>query len=91
MDPPPAAAQPPLSAAAASALHSCIAGMSAASWMDPALLHSTLSRAEGLLCALHGCPSLAAYIQRVTGAGGGGCPCTSVWTAGTIAYRSDPA
>ncbi len=77
----------PLSAAAASALHSSIAGMSVAGWLDAASLHSTLARAEGLLCALHGCLGLPAYIQRVTGAGGGGCPCTSVWTAGTIAYR----
>lgn len=82
----PAAAQP-LSAAAASALHTCIAGMSAASWLDPGSLHATLGRAEGLLCALRGCSSLAAYLQLVTGPGGAGGPCTCVWTAGTIAYR----
>lgn len=87
MDAGPPAAAPPLSARAVSALHTCIAGMSAASWLDAASLHGTLSRSEGLLCALHGCNGLPAYIHRVTGTGGGGWPCTSVWTTGTIAYR----
>lgn len=69
-------------------MHSAIAGMSTAAWLEPTQLGGTLARAEALLCALHpGCASLPAYVQRIAGDAGGGGPCTSVWTAGTIAYR----
>ena len=89
MDPPAAAPPlPPLPAGRAAFLHSCVAGMTADTWLQASQVQATLSRAEGLLCALRGVGSLQQYLQAVTGAGGGGAgPCTSVWTAGTIAYR----
>lgn len=81
---PPAAALPPR---AGEALYNAVAGMSAAAWQDPGALDATLARAEALLCALHGCGGLGAYTQLLTGGGGSAGPCTSVWVAGTIAYR----
>lgn len=89
MQPAPGGAPPPpLPPGAGGRLHTAIAGMSTAAWLEPTQLDGTLARAEALLCALHtGCGSLAAYVQRATGDAGGGGPCTCVWTAGTIAYR----
>lgn len=96
----PAAPPPPLPlpAAAAERLHSSLSGMADSVWLDS--LDEAFRRAEGLLCALHpGCTSLEEYLQHLssgggaaggsgTGVGGVSGPCTRVWTAGTIAYRS---
>lgn len=89
--PPPPWAVPPAAQAlprrAGEQLYNAVSGMSPAAWGDPAQLGSMLARCEALLCALHGSPSLAAYVERMAGGGGGQGPCTHVWTAGTIAYR----
>ena len=82
-----AAGTVPLPPAVGQALYQAVAAMDADGWADPELLGPMLDRAEALLCALRGSTSLAAYVQQLAGGGGGGGPCTSVWVAGTIAYR----
>ena len=81
-------AQRPLPRAAGARLYQAVSGMSAAGWLGAGgELEGSLARAAALLCALRGAASLPQYLQMLAPGGGGGGPCTRVWTAGTIAYR----